>query len=378
MRDEGSAGFASGPWDEADMEGDNELSARQRQQRRWGLNAARQRRQRTVGDIILTWAAILALITLTAGIAGAWLSYQPEPGVTVTRTGLLNKPPGLDRVESRLTRMEKRLSHILDPYIRTLTKLSGTQKQLTGQINNIEKKQNTAATGFDERLEVIEQRMQIADERLDALSATVVALADGKVESLTGGEQPAPLATAQVNTHEQRANPTAEIPDSTPVAIPAPAEPGPTVPATQKPVTGTLVDRQPDAASELATTVDEPAPASEPGQGIASLTLAPPPITGAPAPGPVAAVAATVMAPQGNWVINIASYTNEHIARRKLAQMQQQGVDAELVPAEVNGRTIYRARVFGFASRRAAGSAATEIKSRLGIAEVWITKLQNL
>lgn len=89
---------------------------------------------------------------------------------------------------------------------------------------------------------------------------------------------------------------------------------------------------------------------------------------------PVVAAASATGTATGNWVINIASYANERVARRKLAQMQQQGVDVELVKAEVNGKTLYRARVFGFASRRAATAASAEIKSKLGLEEIWITK----
>ena len=367
MRDEGTAGFADGPWDETDMEDDPELSARQRQKQRWGMHALRSRRQRTFSDRVLTWAAILALITLVAGIAGAWLSYQPEPVTSVTTPYRLHQTPGLDRIESRLTRMEKRLSHILDPYIRTLNNLGGAQQQLTRQVDNIEKKQATTATGFDERLENIEQRMQITDERLDTLSAALVALVDGKAGPLPGSEQPA-TSTTQIT--------------------PAPAQVDTVVRAEQQSIATDLVDSPPDTTAGPAATVIEPAPVTkqeipasvptgpagsrpEAGRMPGDATPLAVPATTQESTAPVAATATKT---RGNWAINIASYANENIARRKLAQMQQQGVDAELVPAEVNGKPIYRARVLGFTSRRAAGSAAKEIKSKLGIGEVWITK----
>lgn len=290
MRDEGSAGFADGPWDETEMEGDNELSARQRQQRNWTVNATRTRRPRTLGDRVLTWMTILALITLVAGIAGAWWSYQPEPEITVLDPDSLNKTPALERVESRLTRMEKRLSHILDPYIRSLNNLSGklddSQQQLIEHIRNSELQQATTATGFEARLQNVGQRLAASDERMDTLSAMLGTIAANEPAGVPVADQPVPRTAA----------PADEIPE------------------------------------------------------------------------PV----------KGNWVINIASYANENIARRKLAQMQQQGVDVELVTAEVNGKAIYRARVFGFASRREASAASTEIKSKLGIEEIWITKRQKL
>ncbi|MFV1972850.1 MAG: SPOR domain-containing protein [Thiohalobacterales bacterium] len=290
MRDEGSAGFADGPWDETEMEGDNELSTRQRQQRNWTVNATRTRRPRTLGDRVLTWMTILALITLIAGIAGAWWSYQPEPEITVLDPDSLGKTPTLERVESRLTRMEKRLSHILDPYIRSLNNLSGklddSQQQLIEHIRNSELQQATTATGFEAHLQNVEQRLAASDERMDTLSTMLDTIAANEPAGVPVADQPVPRTAA----------PADEIPE------------------------------------------------------------------------PV----------KGNWVINIASYANENIARRKLAQMQQQGVDVELVTAEVNGKTIYRARVFGFASRREASAASTEIKSKLGLEEIWITKRQKL
>lgn len=338
MRDEGSAGFADGPWDETEMEGDNELSARQRQQRNWTVNATRTRRPRTLGDRVLTWMTILALITLVAGIAGAWWSYQPEPEITVLDPDSLNKTPALERVESRLTRMEKRLSHILDPYIRSLNNLSGklddSQQQLIEHIRNSELQQATTTTGFKARLQNVEQRLAASDERMDTLSAMLGTIAANEPAGVPVADQPVPRTAA----------PADKIPEPV-TAVPKPAI------------------RQSDTSAPSVTRAAI-APASAP-------LIRPEP----------AAPAAAKTAPgtvKGNWVINIASYANENIARRKLAQMQQQGVDVELVTAKVNGKTIYRARVFGFASRREASAASTEIKSKLGLEEIWITKRQKL
>jgi hypothetical protein len=91
-------------------------------------------------------------------------------------------------------------------------------------------------------------------------------------------------------------------------------------------------------------------------------------------PAPEAAGEAPATKATGNWVINIASYTNENIARRKLADMQQQAIDVELVTAEVNGKTVYRARVFGFETRQAARAQAAVIKQKLGLKETWIAR----
>lgn len=427
IRDKGSAGFADGPWDDAEIDGDNRLSAKQRQQRNWGMKAFRRARQRTFGDRVLTWMAILALITLIAGIAGAWLSNQPESEITVTRTDRLNKTPDLARIESRLTRMEKRLSHILDPYIRRLNnlgnKLGNTQEQLSEHIRNTGQQQATIATAFGERLEEVEQRLAATNGRMDALSTMPDTLAAGKPKSAPDSGQTffrtAPASAGSTGTGEAAAIatqhqttgftpvPEPEATTSWAADVPVPAKPETPEPAAQQPVTAA-------PAGSLTAAVPEPTPEARPEPAVQQ------PVTAAPAesqtaaafepapqtrPEPAAqqpvpaapAESQTAAAPEpapetrpepaapadagtatgtakGNWVINIASYRNERIARRKLAQMQQQGVDVELVTARVNGKTIYRARVFGFANRRAATSASTEIKSKLGLEEIWITK----
>jgi hypothetical protein len=448
MRDKGSAGFADGPWDDAENDGNDRLSAKQRRQRNWGMKTFRRTRKRTFSERVLTWVAILALITLVAGIAGAWLSYQPEPEITVTRTDWLNNTPGLAQIESRLTRMEKRLSHILDPYIRRLNnlgnELNNSQEQLVEHIRITEQQQAITTTGFEERLENVEQQLVATDERMDALSTMLVALGDSKPGTVPGPDQavswappaagfPGTREAATVPVQDKKAGlkplPEPEVSASNAGEKPAPAEPETPVlaaaapadsqiaavsepvarpelaieqPAATAPVESQIAaapEPMPEArpeptAQQLVTvaptdsqTVTDPAPVPETRPEPAAQQL----VTATPAdsqtvtdpapvpetrPEPATTVAAKPAAgsAKGNWAINIASYTNARIARRELAKMQQQDVDVELVTAEVNGKTIYRARVFGFANRRAATAASTEIKSKLGLEEVWITK----
>lgn len=421
MRDKGSAGFADGPWDDAENDANQRLSAKQRQQRNWGMKRPRRGRRWTFGEHVLTWVAILALITLITGIAGAWLSYQPEPKITVTRTDWLNNTPGLAQIESRLTRMEKRLSHILDPYIRRLSnlgnELGNTREQLIEHVRNAEQQQATTATGFEARMENAEQRLAATDERMDALSTMLVALGDSKPGRVAGADQAAPWAppaaghpgTRQAVTvpvqdknaglkplpkHQVAASSAREKPPLAEMEKPvlaATAPAGSQTATTPEPVLETRPEfaaQQPVAAAPAdSQTVTDPAPVPEtrpepatrqpaataPAETRIAAAPAAVPETRTEPAAPVAAEPAAVPA-KGNWAINIASYTNARIARRELAKMQQQGVDVELVTAEVNGKTIYRARVFGFASRRAAATAATEIQSKLGLKETWVTK----
>jgi cell division protein FtsN len=76
----------------------------------------------------------------------------------------------------------------------------------------------------------------------------------------------------------------------------------------------------------------------------------------------------------GDWAINLASYANESIAARKLADFESKGVNAEQSVASVNGRTIYRVRITGFETRTAATVRAKTVRQQLGLKETWITR----
>jgi hypothetical protein len=76
----------------------------------------------------------------------------------------------------------------------------------------------------------------------------------------------------------------------------------------------------------------------------------------------------------GDWVINLASYASESIAARKLADFESKGVAAEQSVANVNGKTIYRVRITGFDTRKAATGQAKSIRQQLGLKETWITR----
>jgi hypothetical protein len=76
----------------------------------------------------------------------------------------------------------------------------------------------------------------------------------------------------------------------------------------------------------------------------------------------------------GDWVINLASYASESIAARKLADFESKGVAAEQSVASVNGKTIYRVRITGFDTRKAATVRANSIRQQLGLKETWITR----
>ena len=57
-----------------------------------------------------------------------------------------------------------------------------------------------------------------------------------------------------------------------------------------------------------------------------------------------------------------------------LADFERKGVNAEQAVASVNGKTIYRVRISGFDTRKAATVRAKSIRQQLGLKDTWITR----
>jgi cell division septation protein DedD len=90
------------------------------------------------------------------------------------------------------------------------------------------------------------------------------------------------------------------------------------------------------------------------------------------APSPVAAAAAA--SPAGDWVVNLASYTYEAMARKKLAVFKAKGVNGEIERTTVNDKPLYRIRVTGFESSRAARASIPDLQKTLGLEGAWIAR----
>jgi len=84
---------------------------------------------------------------------------------------------------------------------------------------------------------------------------------------------------------------------------------------------------------------------------------------------PVIAVAKT-----GGWVINLASYTRESTANRKLALFQQQGIDAEVFAVTINDKPMFRIRVAGYESSRSAKADIPVMEQKLNLEGAWISR----
>lgn len=80
------------------------------------------------------------------------------------------------------------------------------------------------------------------------------------------------------------------------------------------------------------------------------------------------------VAKQGGWVINLASYTWKSTANKKLALFQDQGVDAEVFEVMIKDKPMYRVRVTGFTSSRAARAEVAAIEAALDLEGAWVSR----
>jgi cell division septation protein DedD len=87
-------------------------------------------------------------------------------------------------------------------------------------------------------------------------------------------------------------------------------------------------------------------------------------------PSPAAAAAS----PTGDWVVNLASYTYESMARKKLAVFEAKGINGEIERITVNDKPLYRIRVTGFESSRAARASIPDLQKTLGLEGAWIAR----
>jgi len=126
-------------------------------------------------------------------------------------------------------------------------------------------------------------------------------------------------------------------------------------------------------SAPAATIVDEPVetgatamPAVEPEPQQASTPAATPAAT----PSRVT----DVIPDTGPWVINLLSSRDKAYVSKAMADAQSVGVDVVVTSASVKGKQYWRLQIPGFKSMAEAKSAATPVKEKLKIKEVWIFK----
>lgn len=76
----------------------------------------------------------------------------------------------------------------------------------------------------------------------------------------------------------------------------------------------------------------------------------------------------------GPWAINLASLPQKNKAEHFVEKAKSKGIDAELSQVTVRGKEYWRAHVSGFATAAEAKIKANEIKEKLGLKDVWVSK----
>jgi len=114
--------------------------------------------------------------------------------------------------------------------------------------------------------------------------------------------------------------------------------------------------------------------ADEPPQQVALRTAAIESLPGNPSRKSAPAQAARDL--QGTWVVNLASYNFESMAKRKLDMFRDKGVNAELVHVTVKGKPMIRIRTTGYKNSREALDWVALLEERLDLEGAWIAKYQ--
>jgi len=211
------------------------------------------------------------------------------------------------------------------------------------------------------------------------VEATTLADAESVDAEATAGDAVPPPATtadaaagADENASAAATADSEPAADETPVTVTdSPADPGDepvtaaavtapesnTVVATTKPE-ATIEANEPLTTAAVETTVTAAAPVDTPPETAAS-----------PPKEPIMPVAY-----RGDWVINLASYSWKSTANRKRTEFQDQGVDAEVFRVMIKDKPMYRVRVTGYPSSRAARAAVKPIEQVLGFEGAWVGK----
>ncbi|MEQ8264965.1 SPOR domain-containing protein [Pseudohaliea sp.] len=84
--------------------------------------------------------------------------------------------------------------------------------------------------------------------------------------------------------------------------------------------------------------------------------------------------AAAAAAASGGWFVNFGTYAQRSDAASRASRLTVDKGEVVIQDAQSGGRTLYRVRVVGLASRAAAESVARDLEARFGLSKLWIGK----
>ncbi len=77
---------------------------------------------------------------------------------------------------------------------------------------------------------------------------------------------------------------------------------------------------------------------------------------------------------KSRWVVNLVAFRQKWYAANKLQEFKKKGVPADLIEVKVKGEKWYRLRVKGFKSKEKATTYSVDVKKKLNLGSVWVTK----
>lgn len=122
------------------------------------------------------------------------------------------------------------------------------------------------------------------------------------------------------------------------------------------------------AGLELQLEEQQSAPAkTEKAPVTPAATVAPKPVA---KPKPPAASAAAPS--NGDWFVNFSSYSQRSVAESWVKKLKPLAGSAVVAPGSKDGKTFYRVRVVGLASRAEAEKVSRELQSKFGLPKLWV------
>jgi hypothetical protein len=356
MHYEGVAAFAAGPspwesWDDAGA-----MGTWQRLEDT-PLHPVRRPSHPGMGQRMLNGLARLLILMLLVGIGGVYLSTVSE--APVVATGITPAPIVVARTARTV------ITTATQPADTLADELSALPAPAAG--DNPWPAQTDPA-----------QEIPPPWANQDAFESTEIPAPE---QSLP--EDVAPVATiAQEQPLPEAAIPVVAItPEPSQTTATAPAPDTTQSPAAPDTLETAALPVQGDASPDFATPATDALPESPAPAPAAQVTLleetVPPPAPMEPASAALDAVpppAQENLPPEGEWVVNLASYNRVSTAQRMLAKFKDKGVAAEIVTITVKDKPMVRIRTTGYQSASEARDWVALLEERLGLEGVWISK----
>lgn len=202
---------------------------------------------------------------------------------------------------------------------------------------------------------LLEGKYASVDARVTALSTALASL-DERVQSLTS-KQPVPVA----------ATPARKTPPRPITRAPAPkaAEPA------AEPASDADMVLQADNIQDKAAGTRQRTPVLA---GLQPVKRDPVDTKSNDEPDTTPATAATDITPGGPWAINLMSSRDKGYIEKMATRADARGISTVVVSTQVKGKQYWRLQVPGFTSLGQARARAGDIKTALGIQDVWFLK----